>query len=314
MNTFKLTVIVGLFILPLSGQAQFFKKLKEKAENAIERTVLNKTDQEVSKGTNKTIDDVIKKDKKPSTETSETTSTTSKTTNTTEKTKDGLPIIKLGQDEVEVDATEAFKKAMGAKSITSLDDSYTFSYSVLYTMNNGSGGEQKALFFEPGKEYFGISFYDIETENIVLMDTEKQAMFLLVGDNVKTALPIANDHLLYSANYNSVPGKNTSNTNPKIEKLDYKKILGHLCRGYRITTDEGVLVVFIARNTPVQYKGGIAQTAYIPKSLYSGKNDMIMELAFQSNNPNEKPLTMICTNINAQKQTIKPTQYQQLIK
>ncbi len=49
---------VILFSLSLATptQAQFLKKLKKKAEQAAERTILNRTDEEVSKGTNKGID------------------------------------------------------------------------------------------------------------------------------------------------------------------------------------------------------------------------------------------------------------------
>ncbi|GLU43769.1 hypothetical protein [Allomuricauda sp. NBRC 101325] len=57
---FFITLSMCLF---LSGhtEAQFFKKLKKKAEEAAERTVINRTDEEVTKGTNKGIDVVTGK-------------------------------------------------------------------------------------------------------------------------------------------------------------------------------------------------------------------------------------------------------------
>lgn len=58
-----LLIVTCLAITPAT-QAQFLKKLKKKAENAAERTILNKTDEVVSKKTRKTIDDATtKKDK-----------------------------------------------------------------------------------------------------------------------------------------------------------------------------------------------------------------------------------------------------------
>ncbi|HLT53056.1 MAG TPA: hypothetical protein VKZ97_04175 [Flavobacteriaceae bacterium] len=58
-----LLIVTCLAITPAT-QAQFLKKLKKKAENAAERTILNKTDEVVSKKTGKTIDDATtKKDK-----------------------------------------------------------------------------------------------------------------------------------------------------------------------------------------------------------------------------------------------------------
>ncbi|MRX66230.1 hypothetical protein [Maribacter luteus] len=60
-----ITTLLAL-CLAMPTQAQFFKKLKKVAENAVERTVLNRTDKEVSKTTNNTIDSIAKggKDKK----------------------------------------------------------------------------------------------------------------------------------------------------------------------------------------------------------------------------------------------------------
>ena len=55
-------VLVLFFALP--SQAQFLEKLKKKAEQAVERTVLNRTEKEVSKGTDKTIDGAMGKNQK----------------------------------------------------------------------------------------------------------------------------------------------------------------------------------------------------------------------------------------------------------
>lgn len=51
-----LLAILACLFLGSQVQGQFLKKLKKKAEQAAERTILNRTDEEVSKGTNKGID------------------------------------------------------------------------------------------------------------------------------------------------------------------------------------------------------------------------------------------------------------------
>lgn len=62
-NKTLITVLLALcFTLP--SQAQFLKKLKQKAEQAAERTILRKTDEVVSKKTEKTIDDATTSKKK----------------------------------------------------------------------------------------------------------------------------------------------------------------------------------------------------------------------------------------------------------
>ena len=51
----KLILITGLFLFSgVTAEAQFLKRLKKKAEQAVERTVLNKTDEAVSKKTEET--------------------------------------------------------------------------------------------------------------------------------------------------------------------------------------------------------------------------------------------------------------------
>tara|TARA_R110002049_G_scaffold308770_1_gene514010 strand:+ start:28738 stop:30441 length:1704 start_codon:yes stop_codon:yes gene_type:complete len=63
----KPKAIITTFLIlcfTLTVQAQFLRKLKQKAEEAAERTILRKTDEAVSKKTEKTIDDATtKKDK-----------------------------------------------------------------------------------------------------------------------------------------------------------------------------------------------------------------------------------------------------------
>ncbi|MFC0604198.1 DUF4412 domain-containing protein [Winogradskyella pulchriflava] len=61
-KTLITTLLVLCFALPMQGQ--IFKKLKQKAEQAAERTILKKTDEIVTKKTEKTIDDATsEKDK-----------------------------------------------------------------------------------------------------------------------------------------------------------------------------------------------------------------------------------------------------------
>ncbi len=56
-SRFQLVLICSVAI-SFSAEAQFFKKLAKKAEKAAERTILNRTDEEVSKGTDKAIDGI----------------------------------------------------------------------------------------------------------------------------------------------------------------------------------------------------------------------------------------------------------------
>jgi len=70
MKTKHIFTILLCLSIGTAANAQFFKKLKKKAERAAERTILNRTDREVSKTTDKALDSLTKgKDKKPNSKT-----------------------------------------------------------------------------------------------------------------------------------------------------------------------------------------------------------------------------------------------------
>ncbi|WP_435413655.1 DUF4412 domain-containing protein, partial [Psychroserpens mesophilus] len=61
MKTKGILILLLCFFITANSEAQLLKKLKKKAEQAAERTILNRTDKEVSKKTDKTIDGAINK-------------------------------------------------------------------------------------------------------------------------------------------------------------------------------------------------------------------------------------------------------------
>lgn len=88
----KLIFITCAFLLcGINAEAQLLKKLKKRAEQAAERTILNKTDEVVSKKTEKTIDDATSKkeksDKKEDEDTSELEASNTALTKNTEAKK-----------------------------------------------------------------------------------------------------------------------------------------------------------------------------------------------------------------------------------
>src|SRR5690606_40541541 len=57
LSKFLTVLMLFCFVAPTHGQ--FLKKLKKKAGDAVEQTVLNRTEKEVSKATDDAIDDMI---------------------------------------------------------------------------------------------------------------------------------------------------------------------------------------------------------------------------------------------------------------
>ncbi|MBU3822952.1 hypothetical protein KO566_12850 [Flavobacteriaceae bacterium XHP0103] len=62
MKTNLVITLIICFLVGSNAEAQFLKKLKQRAEQAAERTILNNTDEVVSQKTEKTIDDITEGD------------------------------------------------------------------------------------------------------------------------------------------------------------------------------------------------------------------------------------------------------------
>ncbi|MAM19924.1 MAG: OmpA family protein [Christiangramia sp.] len=65
-----LALLAAMLLSSFSAEAQILKKLKKSAERAAERTILNRTDREVSKKTDAAIDSVLKKNESKNANTS----------------------------------------------------------------------------------------------------------------------------------------------------------------------------------------------------------------------------------------------------
>src|SRR5690554_7168919 len=59
MKSIKFLTVLMLFCFVAPTHGQFLKKLKKKAGDAVEQTVLNRTEKEVSKAIDDAIDDMI---------------------------------------------------------------------------------------------------------------------------------------------------------------------------------------------------------------------------------------------------------------
>ncbi|WP_047246430.1 DUF4412 domain-containing protein [Maribacter thermophilus] len=271
-KAFVLVVVMFCFALPIN--AQFFEKLAKKAEKAAERTVLNRTDKEVSKKTNKAIDGVVKEgDKK-----NKSTDKENAVTNGTLENGSGLP-------------TSIFSGA----NMDVVPDEYTFSYTVKMLMTTGKDKMDLTYYLEPGQTYFGSEFGNMD--NITVMDFTAN-MILVFGNRggQKTVMGISNNNKLYEK-YRSKMVNDTNYDQAKIKEIGSKKLLGYNCSGYEVVTKEGVSRIWVTNEVPI---GNIYSTFYdneVPDGLPFDKDAMIMEMDYKSNKGDKNNFHMICTNV-----------------
>ncbi|PKA84470.1 uncharacterized protein DUF4412 [Ulvibacter sp. MAR_2010_11] len=276
-----------------SAEAQFFKKLKKKAENAAERTVLNKTDREVSKTTDKTIDGVIKGGN---------------------ETNKGEPEIEKEEptDEQKQEAEKSVMSIFGG-SLEGLPDTYEFQYVMDMKLTTKKDEMEMKYYIQPNATYFGNAIADERATSVIVYDMENQAMVTFMDNGtqkmaMKTRMPFDDAALKEMAK------NDTNQEDIDITPLPSKTILGYHCRGYQIEQKDGVSKFYITNEAPVSFVGVFSSIEQMPKSGYNAtipfdENSMIMEMEYISNKRKRDNMHMICTKLEKDSITISKSEY-----
>jgi hypothetical protein len=303
----KLLLICGLAV-SFSTQAQFLKKLKKKAENAVERTILNRTDEEVSKGTDKAIDSITQRKKGSKTNGKTTNGNTSKNIGETEKNLD-----KKEQDQAKEAAMQKKMAGLfGGGGLKGIPDVYKFSYRATMKITTQKEDTEIQYWMEPGQRYFGNKHDQGQTNSITVMDMENQAMVMFMDDGErKSAMKIPSSKKMMEKLTKKMEEKNqNAKEDIKITPIADKTILGYRCKGYQITSKDGISKVWITNETPVGYLGGIANAENLPSSVLPlGENTMFMEMQFESAKKQKDNFSMVCTELKKEGMTIKKEEY-----
>ncbi len=250
-------------------QAQFLDKLKRKLGNTLEDHAV----EQVNKGVDKALQKVEDK-------------MWDKMFGVSKSTMDSLAV------EAEKDP-EAFQKAMeqystGGSNI-SIGDEYSFTSTAVYKMNTASNDKKSSMDYtmmlNPDKPYMATRMGSMEMEGkkndmaknmTMIMDFEANAMVMVMEDQ-KMVNVMSLDKM------GNIQDADTVSSNATIKKTGKtKKILGHTCDEYLITSDNMEGSLWIAPDlesfSKVMYKniGGNAALANNP-SLKDMKG-MMMEM------------------------------------
>ncbi|WGF92371.1 DUF4412 domain-containing protein [Aequorivita marisscotiae] len=297
MKTKHLLILLAIFFLGTTAQAQFLKKLKKTAENAVERTVLNKTDREVSKSTDKTIDGVIQGgDEKKS--------------NDEEANSDEL--TEEEKAKVEQRAMNIFGGGMEG-----IPDAYTFQYMIDMKITSNKDQSTLKYYVQPNAGYFGNAMPEEKNKNVIVYDLENQAMVMFMdNDGQKTAMkmrmPLGEKMQEMIEKGQSGEENNVDNIN--ITPIAGKTILGYKCKGYLVKQEEGTSKIYITNEAPVSFVGMFASMEKMQKdnnapTIPFDKNSMMMEVEYTSNKRKRDNMHMICTSIKEQPFTIRKADY-----
>ena len=154
MKIKSILLIISCLLVTSTTQAQFLKNLKKKAEAAAERTILKKTDEVVTKKTEKTIDDVVnpndnsKKDSQETLENEITSGNPALDKNTDAKKGFYIEdvVIKMHENG-KLNQTQYFDAdavAVKMEGVTLPKAGYTDSEGFIYGYNENAGEYQKS--------------------------------------------------------------------------------------------------------------------------------------------------------------------------
>ncbi len=253
-----LTLCFGLLIYSPS-QAQFFKKLNEKVQDAAENKVLDKSANKTSKTVDKGMDDIFS--------------------------------VGKNKKKKEKKATQSSNTSSSSAATESPRESYLFSY--LYVMQvktpQTNVDAEMDFFLTPGADYVGMRVEQQGSQVFMVMDYPKSTNFNFIsspsGENIMMVNP-----LNLSDNTSSTPQSNF-----KISDLPNKNILGYNCKGKQLEDEEWSVKFYYTDEVPISMDNIFrADTkdeqvdAALKKQLSDMSNGLIMQMeAENKQNKNE---------------------------
>ncbi len=269
-----------IFLIPTT-QAQIFKKLGKSAEKAAERAVIKKTEQKVTKETERVMDTILDGNK------GETKQNKSKDRTT------NMSIPGLGQKSV---------------AISEIPNSYNFEWKYSLKVNTKDGDMIMDYFLKPNQPYFGFNSPTMN-DMFMVMDTGNNIMVIYMKSEKNSsimAMAVPDD-----LNVDKMKDESEDFT---YEILPNKTIMGYNCKGVRATNDRHDMTMYFTNEAPVSfndiYKSDKAQ---IPdgmiKYFKDGENTLMLELTMIDKKKSKQNATMECIGLEEVQRIIDKSDY-----
>jgi hypothetical protein len=216
MKTITCMTILFLFVFSGVGEAQILKKIGERAEQAAERTVLNKTEQKTSEKVGKGIDDTV----------------------------DGKGKSNKRNRNKKADSPEAPASSVGTSSFA---DSYNFSYKYVMRVSANQKDmpeAQMTFHLEPKAPYMGMKINQQGVDMFQVIDQQNQVAHSFIN--------VAGNHMASSTNLSGTADDDTDDFSGfTITPLPNKTIAGLQCQGIQLENDEWKTIMYFTESAPV---------------------------------------------------------------
>lgn len=288
-------ILFAIFCLSISqiGEAQILKKIKKKAEQAAERTILKKTDEKVTEKTDKTIDGV---------------------TQTTDKKSDSTKTISNQQ---KISSSPQNNAAVNAKDFDAaqLPDQYEFNWELKTQLTSGENqtAEFNYLINDKTTDYFGLEMSSEELKGqgkmYMVMDNKREKNIMFMDMNGQKMGQI---HKMPEFK----EGKNKSEMSFK--EIGTKEILGFTCYGIEVEDESYKGQLYFTLDAPVTFSAIFAMAnnknapkGFDPALLQVLKEDaLLLEMNMAHKSKSKENFSMRALSLEQNEMNLSKKDYQ----
>lgn len=296
-------ILVTLLCLALgnTAEAQFLKKLKKKAQQAAERTILNKTDEIVTEKTEKTIDGATTGDNNTENQNSDNTNNTSNQTNQTGQTSQPSSMM----------------NPMASKRMdtSKLPNSYVFDWEFKTEMTSSKGDkvQMNYLLNSNSKDYAGM---EMSTEQ---SRKQKSTVLMVMDSKADAAIMFMNASGQNMAQMTKLPdpSKKGSDDEFTYKEIGTKTILGYECFGIEVENKGYKATMYYTLDAPVSFSAlfsfakGNAPKGFDPALIEVLKEDaLLMEMHGVNKKKSKESYDLTAISLNKKDTSIKKGDYQ----
>lgn len=301
----KFIIAALLFlIMGSTAEAQFLKKLKKKAEQAAERTILNKTDEIVTKKTEKTIDDVSSGDVKSVKNENSNLPSSSSNKNEQKNTANNPPISSgnnIGYN-VSKKLPEAF--------------AFDWEYKTQLKSSKDEAMDMNYLIASNSKDYFGMEMSSKELKGkgkmIIVMDNKQKQNIMFMD--------MSGQKMAQTSKMPEIKGNNKKDPEYSFKEIGSKTILGYESYGMKIENADYIATVYFTLDAPVSFSAffAFANNKNAPKGFDPAllqvlqEDALIMEMTAVNKKKPKESFTMTAISLEQKETTIKTSEYQSM--
>jgi len=338
MKTTKITVLLFFFFIGSgiqSTQAQFWKKLEKRVSEEVEEAVIRKTAEKSVEKAENSVETVFeapgkarknRKKKKKGKRKREDDSSENEETDSNENMPTEGEVEMEESNEDDYNKTEVEESA-SRKTTTPIptSESYSFDWKYVLKMESAQAkkhkevGDMKLTYYLSQNSSTFASKFEMGGENSTGMDNMLMIMDLEIGANMMLMEMEGEKFLqkmpsVFSQDIDDdMEGQTTKDYT--IVKTDTKTILGYQCQGFKVTSKDGIVHMYVAKDAPVSFNNAMAGNSkfkpkgFNPKWLKEFKNGLMLEMQFTSSKKKKHNMKMTCIELVKEPLSINLSEY-----